>query len=172
MTTLWELLVSGIVKWVTLQWKKEKKMLVTQSYLTLCDPMDLARLLCPWNSPGKNTGVGCHSLLQRIFPTQGLNPGLPHCRQILYHLNGGGGGKWSDLPLGKIVQTTLRRIITKGKMRGEETRSYWGNQGKRRLRKSWTKALAGEMEKWVRFEERLGSKLGRAYWLAEHKGEK
>ena len=34
------------------------------------------RLLCPWDSPGKNTGVGCHSLLQRIFPTQGLNPGL------------------------------------------------------------------------------------------------
>ena len=38
------------------------------------------RLLCPWNSPGKNTGVGCHSLLQGIFPTQGSNPGLPHCR--------------------------------------------------------------------------------------------
>ena len=34
------------------------------------------RLLCPRNSPGKNTGVGCHALLQGIFPTQGLNPGL------------------------------------------------------------------------------------------------
>ena len=45
-----------------------------------------ASLLCPWASPGKNTGVGCHALLQRIFPTQGLNLGLPHCRQILYHL--------------------------------------------------------------------------------------
>ena len=45
------------------------------------------RLLCPWDSPGKNTGVDCHSLLQRIFPTQGSNPGLPHCRQILYHLS-------------------------------------------------------------------------------------
>ena len=39
------------------------------------------------NSPGKNIGVGCHALLQGIFPTQGLNPGLPHCRQILYHLS-------------------------------------------------------------------------------------
>ena len=39
------------------------------------------------DSPGKNTGVGCHALLQGIFPTQGLNPGLPHCRQILYHLS-------------------------------------------------------------------------------------
>ena len=45
-----------------------------------------ARLLCPWNSPGKNTGVGCHFLLQGIFPTQGLNTGLPHCRPILYYL--------------------------------------------------------------------------------------
>ena len=39
------------------------------------------------DSPGKNTGVGCHALLQGIFPTQGLNPGLLHCRQILYHLS-------------------------------------------------------------------------------------
>ena len=41
----------------------------------------------PWNSPGQNTGVGSLSLLQRIFPTQGSNPGLPHCRQILYQLS-------------------------------------------------------------------------------------
>jgi len=46
-----------------------------------------ARLLCPWNSPGKNTGVGDHSLLQGIFSTQRSNPGLVHCRQIHYHLN-------------------------------------------------------------------------------------
>ena len=46
-----------------------------------------ARLLCPWNSPGQNAGVGSHSLFQGIFPTQGSNPGLLHCRQILYHLN-------------------------------------------------------------------------------------
>ena len=41
----------------------------------------------PWNSPGQNTGVGSRSLLQGIFPTQGLNPGLPHCRWILYYLS-------------------------------------------------------------------------------------
>ena len=41
----------------------------------------------PWNSPGQNTKMGSCSLLQGIFPTQGLNPGLPHCRQILYHLS-------------------------------------------------------------------------------------
>ena len=45
------------------------------------------RLLCPWNSPGKNTAVDSHSLLQGIFLTQGLNPGLLHCRQILYYLS-------------------------------------------------------------------------------------
>ena len=52
-------------------------------------PMDLqpARFLCPQNSPGKNTGVGCHFLLQGIFPSQGSNLGLPDCPQILYCLN-------------------------------------------------------------------------------------
>ena len=45
------------------------------------------QLLCPWDCPGKNTGVGCRALLQGIFPTQGSNPGLPHCRRILYHLS-------------------------------------------------------------------------------------
>ena len=45
------------------------------------------RLLCPWNSPGKITGVGCHFLLQGIFPTQGSNVGLPHCRQTPYQLS-------------------------------------------------------------------------------------
>ena len=39
------------------------------------------------DSPGKNTRVGCHALLQGIFQSQGSNPGLPHCRQILYHLS-------------------------------------------------------------------------------------
>ena len=46
-----------------------------------------ARLLYPWDSPGKNTGMGCHALFREIFPTQGSNPGLPHCRRILYHLS-------------------------------------------------------------------------------------
>ena len=51
------------------------------------------RLLYPWDSPGKNTGVCCHSLLQGVFLTQGSNlglrqnPGLLHCRPILYHLS-------------------------------------------------------------------------------------
>ena len=56
--------------------------LITQSCLTLCDLM-----VCPWNSLGKNTGVGCHFLLRGIFQTQGLNQSLLYCRQIFYHLS-------------------------------------------------------------------------------------
>src|SRR5574337_797045 len=60
--------------------------LVTQLCLALCDPMDcsLPGLLCPWNFPGKSTRVGCHFLLQGIFPTQGSNPGLPHCSLLIW----------------------------------------------------------------------------------------
>ena len=46
-----------------------------------------SRLLCPWDSPGKNAGVGCCALLQGIFLTQGLNLYLLHCRQVLYPLS-------------------------------------------------------------------------------------
>ena len=61
---------------------------VAQSCPTLCDPKDcsLPDSFAHGDSPGKNTGVGCHLLLQGIFPTQGSNPGLLHCRQILYLL--------------------------------------------------------------------------------------
>ena len=58
---------------------------VAQSYLTLWDLMDYS--LPSMDVPGKNTGVGCHILLQGIFPTQGLNLGLPHCRWMLYPLS-------------------------------------------------------------------------------------
>ena len=63
--------------------------LVAQLCLTLCDPMDYnpPGSSVHGDSPGKHTGVGCHALLQGIFPTQGLNPGLPHCKWILYHLS-------------------------------------------------------------------------------------
>ena len=60
------------------------KVKVTQLCLTLQPHgLQLDRFLCPWNSPGKNAGVGSHSLFQGIFPTQGLNPRILHCRQIL-----------------------------------------------------------------------------------------
>ena len=59
--------------------------------LTLCD------LYSPWDSPGQNIGVSSRSLLQGIFPTQGSNPGLPHCRQILYQLSYQGSLLWGEV---------------------------------------------------------------------------
>ena len=61
---------------------KPWKVKVAQSRPTLCCPMD-----SPWNSLGHSTGVGSLSLLQGIFPIQGSNSGLPHCRQIHYQLS-------------------------------------------------------------------------------------
>ena len=58
------------------------------SHSVVSDSLQPHGLYSPWNSPGQNTGVGSLSLLQGIFPTQGLNPDLLHCRQILYPLLG------------------------------------------------------------------------------------
>ena len=59
--------------------------ILVYSVIQLC-PI-LTRLLCPWDFLGKNSRVGCHFLLQEIFLTQGSNPRLLHCRQILYSLS-------------------------------------------------------------------------------------
>ena len=63
--------------------------LVAQPRPPLCHPVDCSPpgSSVHWDSPGKNTGVGCHALLQGIFPTRGSNPRLPHCRRVLYHLS-------------------------------------------------------------------------------------
>ena len=62
--------------------------LVTLSCATFCDPVDCSPPgSCQWDSLGTNTGVGYRFLLEGIFPTQGSNPGLLHCRRILYQLS-------------------------------------------------------------------------------------
>ena len=78
---------------------------VNELCLTLCDPVD-----CPWNSPGQNTGVGSLSLLQGIFPTQGSNPGLLHCRWFLYQLK----HKWSPKILEWVAYTFSSRSSNTG----------------------------------------------------------
>ena len=80
--------LSPFFRTLTIKYFNESESEVTQWCLTL-QPCGLsrARLLHPWYFLGKSTGVDCHFLLQWIFPTQGSNPGLPHCRQILYHLS-------------------------------------------------------------------------------------
>ena len=70
----------------TSKWESARKSHRSQ---TLGDPMDCssARLLCPWDSSGENTGVGRHFLPQGVFPTQDTNLGLSHCRRTLYRLS-------------------------------------------------------------------------------------
>ena len=65
--------------WLLIKWKWKS--------LVMSDSLPPHGLYNPWNSPGQNSGVGSLSLLQGICPTQGLNPGLPHCRWILYQLS-------------------------------------------------------------------------------------
>ena len=82
----------------------KKKVLVAQLCLILqLHGLQPAWLLCPWNSPGQNSGVGCHSLLQGTFITQGSNPGLLHCRQTLYPLSHQGSPpqRYSDSHINK-----------------------------------------------------------------------
>ena len=75
------------------------KVLLTQSCLTLWfHGLWPARLLCSWNSPGKNNGVSSHSLLQGIVPTWGTYMELLHYRQILYHLSHQGNLNWGFTP--------------------------------------------------------------------------
>ena len=73
---------------------------------TLCYPLDCSPQgsSVHGDSPGKNTGMGCHALLQGIFPTQGLIPGLPNCTLILYHLSYQGGPRileWVAYPFSR-----------------------------------------------------------------------
>ena len=94
---------------------------VAQSCLTLCDPMDCSPQVSSVHGdpPGKNTGVGCHALLQGIFRTQGLNPGLPHWRCILCLLSNQGSSRileWVAYPFSrgssqpKHTQNQIRSI--------------------------------------------------------------
>ena len=64
-----------------------------ESCSVMCNSLRPHGLYRPWNSPGQNIWVGSLSLLQRIFPTQGSNPGLPHFGQILYQLSSKGSSR-------------------------------------------------------------------------------
>ena len=72
---------------VSCMWDVSSAKYCCESRLVLSNSLLPHRLYSPWNSPGQNTGVGSLSLLQGIFPTQGSNPGVPHCRWILYQLS-------------------------------------------------------------------------------------
>ena len=79
--------------------------LVTQLCPTLCDRMDcsLPGFSVHGDSPGKNTGVGCQAILEGIFPNQRSNPGLLHCRRILYQLSHKGSPNSDCMILNKLL---------------------------------------------------------------------
>ena len=103
--------------------------LVTLSCVTLCDLMDCSP---PGSSvhgdcPGKNTRVGCHAILQGIFPTQGSNPGLPHCRQILYDLSHQGSPRimeWVACPFSRGSSPSRNRTRI-SHIEGRFPREFW-----------------------------------------------
>ena len=83
----------------------------------------------PWNSPGNSTGVGCHSLLQGIFPTQGSNLGLLHGSQILYRLS---HQVWDGFEFGiKLVYLLMIPTVDASKRHRDliylQARQKWGN---------------------------------------------
>ena len=94
------------------------EVIAAQPCPTLCDPMDCGatRLPRPWDSPGKNTGVACHALLQGIFLTQGMNPVLLHWRQTLYCLSHQGNPGEEMVKHGKQLESA-----NEGKKNPEES---------------------------------------------------
>ena len=90
-------------------------------------------LYSPWNSPGQNTGVGSLSLLQRIFPTQGLNPCLLHCRWILHKLSFKGSPHWREKRCNQRRDKELlpgphgSGGLNYGNSEGSERWSNWGH---------------------------------------------
>ena len=84
---------SNLCLWSLLQWQADSLPLSrlgeseSESRSAMSDSLRPLGLYSPWNSLGQNTGVGSFSRLQGIFPTQGSNPGLPHCGRILYQLS-------------------------------------------------------------------------------------
>ena len=109
---------------------RKMKVLVIQSCPTLWDHMDCSPPGSsmeenPWNSPDKNTGVSCHFLLQRIFPTQGLNLGLLHCRQNLYRLSPQGCPQVVELEFQVSLTPELKLTLLRQKLPQRTALTAW-----------------------------------------------
>ena len=88
MFSVHRILQAKVLEWAAIPFSK------SESHSVVSDSLQPHGLHSPWNSPGQNTGVGDLSLLQGIFPVQGLNPRLSHCRWILYQLSHRGSPIW------------------------------------------------------------------------------
>ena len=87
-----------------------KKLKVSESCSVASDSLQPHGLYNPWNSPGQNTGVGILSFLQGMFPTQGSNPGLPHCIWILYQLSHK-GSPWNHVNLVFLETVNILKMM-------------------------------------------------------------
>ena len=101
----------------------------SESYSVMFDSSRPHGLYGPWDSPGQNTGMGRFSLLQGVFPTQGLNPGLPHCRWILYQLSHKGSPMLVSHSCLTLYDPSLWTIVPQAPLSMEFSRQeYWSGQ--------------------------------------------
>ena len=124
----------------------------SESHSVMSDSLRPHGLYSPWISPGQNTGVASLSLLQGIFPTQGSNPGLPHGRQILYHLSPKGS------PLGaafdpRVPWHTLELLSLESPTdtTGGRTQAFWRacqDVRQRKKREEWCSKAVSKHQKW------------------------
>ena len=103
-------------------------------------------LYSPWSSPGQNTGAGSLSLLQVIFPTQGLNPGLLHCRWILYQLIHKESPYWVGIPVNPVLAHTNIWAAVRGL--GFTSQGY-ETCGERRLTDGRPMMRRGDVRGWL-----------------------
>ena len=102
---------------------------VSESHSVVSDSLWRQGLYSPWNSLGQNTGVGSLSLLQGIFSTQGSNPGLPHCRRILYQLSHKGSPRileWVAFPFSRGSSQSRNQTRVSCIAGGFFTTELWG----------------------------------------------
>ena len=104
---------------------KPHSQFMCESRSVVSDSLHPHGLYSPWNSPGQNTGVGSLSLLQGIFPTQGSNPGLPHCRQILYQLSHKGSPRITGVGTHSQFRHTEMEWVTTEDLVWDASLQHW-----------------------------------------------
>ena len=130
----------------------------------------IIRLLCPWDSPGRNTGVGCYALFQGIFPTQGSNSHLLHCRQILYHLSHQGSPTYQLYLNGKELRKCLEGKLQLFLERRNAQRRLCRGERVYKRRTSQRRGRVPEKSLWT--QRGNWRKAGRRVWTGHRDGSK